>query len=127
MNQTNSQPIEYNLKVVKQFTIMTIVWGIVGMSVGVLIAAQLVWPALNFDTPWLTYGRLRPLHTNAVVFAFGTSALFATAYYVVQKTCHAVIFRQISSLHLLGVAISYCRCCYQLAHGLHHNERIRGA
>lgn len=92
MNQTNSQPVEYNLKVVKQFTIMTIVWGIVGMSVGVLIAAQLVWPALNFDTPWLTYGRLRPLHTNAVVFAFGTSALFATAYYVVQKTCHVRLF-----------------------------------
>lgn len=92
MNQTNSQPIEYNLKVVKQFTIMTIVWGIVGMSVGVLIAAQLVWPALNFDTPWLSYGRLRPLHTNAVVFAFGTSALFATAYYVVQKTCHTRLF-----------------------------------
>ncbi|MCO4320656.1 cytochrome-c oxidase, cbb3-type subunit I [Aliidiomarina quisquiliarum] len=92
MNQTNSQPVDYNLKVVKQFTIMTIVWGIVGMSVGVLIAAQLVWPALNFDTPWLTYGRLRPLHTNAVVFAFGTSALFATAYYVVQKTCHVRLF-----------------------------------
>lgn len=92
MNQTNSQPIEYNMKVVKQFTIMTIVWGIVGMSVGVLIAAQLVWPALNFDTPWLTYSRLRPLHTNAVVFAFGTSALFGTAYYVVQKTCHTRLF-----------------------------------
>ncbi|RUO44161.1 cytochrome-c oxidase, cbb3-type subunit I [Aliidiomarina taiwanensis] len=92
MNQTNSQPVEYNYKVVRQFTIMTIVWGIVGMSVGVLIAAQLVWPALNFDTPWLTYGRLRPLHTNAVVFAFGTSALFATAYYVVQRTCHTRLF-----------------------------------
>src|SRR5690554_340781 len=92
MSQTSSQPIDYNLKVVKQFTVMTIVWGIVGMSVGVLIAAQLVWPALNFDTPWLTYGRLRPLHTNAVVFAFGTSALFATAYYVVQRTCNVRLF-----------------------------------
>jgi len=92
MSQTSSQPIDYNMKVVKQFTIMTIIWGIIGMSVGVLIAAQLVWPALNFDTPWLTYSRLRPLHTNAVIFAFGTSALFATAYYIVQRTCQTRLF-----------------------------------
>lgn len=76
----------YNYKVVRQFAIMTVIWGIVGMTVGVLIAAQLVWPALNFDTAWLTYGRLRPLHTNAVIFAFGGCALFATSYYVVQRT-----------------------------------------
>jgi cytochrome c oxidase cbb3-type subunit I len=78
----------YNDKVVRQFTIMVVVWGIVGMLVGVLIAAQLIWPALNFDLPFLTYSRLRPLHTNAVIFAFGGSALFATSYYVVQRTCH---------------------------------------
>ncbi len=67
---------------------MTVVWGIVGMSVGVLIAAQLYWPQLNFNIPWLSYGRLRPLHTNAVIFAFGGSALFATSLYIVQRTCH---------------------------------------
>jgi len=67
---------------------MTVIWGIVGMLVGVIIAAQLMWPALNFDVPFLTYSRLRPLHTNAVIFAFGGSALFATSYYVVQRTCH---------------------------------------
>ena len=82
----------YNYKVVRQFSIMTVAWGVVGMLVGVLIAAQLIWPALNFDTPWLTYSRLRPLHTNAVIFAFGGSALFATSYYVVQRTCHARLF-----------------------------------
>jgi len=82
----------YNYKVVRQFAIMTIVWAIVGMLVGVLIAAQLAWPVLNFDIPWLTFGRLRPLHTNAVVFAFGGSALFATSYYVVQRTCHVRLF-----------------------------------
>jgi len=82
----------YNYKVVRQFTIMTVVWGIVGMAVGVFIAAQLVWPELNFDIPWLTYSRLRPLHTNAVIFAFGGSALFATSYYVVQRTCHVRLF-----------------------------------
>ncbi len=79
-------------KVVRQFTIMTIVWGIVGMTVGALIAAQLFWPELNFGIPWLSYGRLRPLHTNAVIFAFGGSALFATSYYVVQRTCHVPLF-----------------------------------
>ncbi len=78
----------YNDKVVRQFTVMTVVWGIVGMLVGVLIAAQLYFPALNFDLPWLSYGRLRPLHTNAVIFAFGGSALFATSLYTVQRTCH---------------------------------------
>jgi cytochrome c oxidase cbb3-type subunit I len=79
-------------KVVRQFAVMTVVWGIVGMAVGVLIAAQLLWPALNFDVPWLSYGRLRPLHTNAVIFAFGGSALFATSYYVVQRTCSVALF-----------------------------------
>ncbi|MEX2515644.1 MAG: cytochrome-c oxidase, cbb3-type subunit I [Gammaproteobacteria bacterium] len=78
----------YNYKVVRQFAIVTILWGIIGMAVGVLIAAQLAWPQLNFDIPWLTYGRLRALHTNAVIFAFGGSALMATSYYVVQRTCH---------------------------------------
>ena len=82
----------YNYKVVRQFSIVTIVWGIVGMLVGVVIAAQLAWPALNFDIPWLTFGRLRPLHTNAVIFAFGGSALFATSYYCVQRTCHVRLF-----------------------------------
>jgi cytochrome c oxidase cbb3-type subunit 1 len=81
----------YNYRVVRQFSIMTIVWGVVGMLVGVIIAAQLVWPELNV-APWLSYGRLRPLHTNAVIFAFGGCALFATSYYVVQRTCHVRLF-----------------------------------
>ena len=81
----------YNDKVVRQFATMTIVWGIVGMLVGAIIAAQLLWPELNFG-PYLSYGRLRPLHTNAVIFAFGGSALFASSYYVVQRTCHVRLF-----------------------------------
>ncbi|MCP4414230.1 MAG: cytochrome-c oxidase, cbb3-type subunit I [Gammaproteobacteria bacterium] len=83
---------EYNYKVVKQFAVMTVIWGIVGMLVGVIIAAQLIWPDITQGIPWLSYGRLRPLHTNAVIFAFGGSGLFATAYYVVQRTCHTRIF-----------------------------------
>ncbi len=82
----------YNDKIVRQFTAMTVVWGVVGMLVGVLIAAQLYWPELNFDVAWLSYGRLRPLHTNAVIFAFGGSALIATSYHVVQRTCHVRLF-----------------------------------
>ena len=85
---SNATDTHYNYKVVRQFAVMTVIWGIVGMAVGLLIAAQLVWPELNFE-PYLTFGRLRPLHTNAVIFAFGGSALFATSYYVVQRTCQA--------------------------------------
>jgi len=81
----------YNYKVVRQFAIMTVIWGIVGMLVGVIVAAQLVWPELNLGE-WLHFGRLRPLHTNAVIFAFGGSALFATSYYAVQRTCHTPLF-----------------------------------
>jgi cytochrome c oxidase cbb3-type subunit 1 len=82
----------YNYKVVRQFAVMTVIWGIVGMLVGVWIAAEMAWPALNMDIPWLTFSRLRPLHTNAVIFAFGGSALFATSYYVAQRTCHVRLF-----------------------------------
>ncbi len=89
--QASSTSNTYNYTVVRQFAIMTVVWGIVGMLVGLVIAAQLIWPDLNL-APWLSYGRLRPLHTNAVIFAFGGSALFATSYYVVQRTCHARLF-----------------------------------
>ncbi len=81
----------YNDKVVRQFAVMTVIWGIVGMLVGVVIAAQLVWPELNVG-PYFHFGRLRPLHTNAVIFAFGGSALFATSYYVVQRTCHTTLW-----------------------------------
>ncbi len=88
----NASASTYNDKVVRQFTIMTVVWGVVGMLVGVIIAAQLAWPELNLGISWLSYGRLRPLHTNAVIFAFGGSGLFAAAYYVVQRTCHVRLF-----------------------------------
>ena len=77
----------YDLGVVRYFAVATVLWGIVGMGVGLLLAAQLAWPVLNFDVPWLSYGRIRPLHTNAVIFAFGGCALMASALYVVQRTC----------------------------------------
>ena len=82
----------YNDKVVRQFAVMSVVWGVVGMLVGVIIAAQLAFPELNLGLPWTSFGRLRPLHTNAVIFAFGGCGLFATSYYVVQRTCQTSLF-----------------------------------
>ena len=82
----------YELGVVRQFAVVAVILGIVGMLIGVFIASQMAFPALNFDTAWLSFGRLRPLHTNAVIFGFGGSVLFATSYYVVQRTCHTRLF-----------------------------------
>ncbi|MEB0139340.1 MULTISPECIES: cytochrome-c oxidase, cbb3-type subunit I [unclassified Undibacterium] len=82
----------YNYRVVRQFSVMAVVWGIVGMLVGVVIATQLAWPEFLTGIPWLSYGRLRPLHTNAVIFAFGGCALMATSYYVVQRTSNVRLF-----------------------------------
>lgn len=90
--QVSTSSNTYNDTVVRQFSIMAVVWGVVGMLVGVIVASQLVWPELNLGLPWTSFGRLRPLHTNAVIFAFGGSTLFATSYYVVQRTCHTSLF-----------------------------------
>ncbi|MBP9906338.1 MAG: cytochrome-c oxidase, cbb3-type subunit I [Rhodoferax sp.] len=91
---SNSQATTYSDKVVRQFAIMTVVWGVVGMLVGVIIAAQLAWPELNLGISFLSFGRLRPLHTNAVIFAFGGCGLFATSYYIVQRTCQVRLFAE---------------------------------
>ena len=85
ISQSNTQP--YNYDIIKKFTIMAIVWGVLGMSAGVYIALELTWPVFNFDIPAITFGRLRPVHTTLVIFGFGGSALFATSYYIVQRTC----------------------------------------
>ena len=77
----------YNFDVVRWFTVMAVVYLVVGLLVGVYIASELAFPILNFDQAWLTFGRLRPLHTNAVIFAFGGCTLMATAFYSVQRTC----------------------------------------
>ena len=82
----------YTDQAVRLFSLAAIVWGVVGMLVGVVIAAQLAWPELNFGIPYITYGRIRPLHTNAVIFAFGGCTLFATSYHVVQRTCQTRLF-----------------------------------
>jgi cytochrome c oxidase cbb3-type subunit 1 len=79
----------YNMGPVKFATVASMVWGIVGFAVGLIIALQLAFPGLNFDLPWTNFGRMRPLHTSAVVFAFGGNVLIGTSFYVVQRTCRA--------------------------------------
>ncbi|PIE01801.1 MAG: cytochrome-c oxidase, cbb3-type subunit I [Thiothrix nivea] len=78
---------QYNYEIVKKFTIAAIIWGLAGMTAGVYIASELAWPFLNFDIAQITFGRLRPVHTSGVIFGFGGNALFATSYYIVQRTC----------------------------------------
>src|SRR5512145_2552722 len=82
----------YSDTVVRWFALAAVAWGVVGMLMGVIIASQLTWPELNFGIPWLSYGRLRPLHTNAVIFAFGGCALMASSLYVVQRTSGVALF-----------------------------------
>ncbi len=83
---------QYNYDIVRKFAVMAVVWGVLGMLVGVYIASELAWPALNLDIPYITFGRLRPVHTTLVIFGFGGSALFATSYYVVQRTCQTRLY-----------------------------------
>ncbi|WP_120496639.1 cytochrome-c oxidase, cbb3-type subunit I [Kiloniella sp. EL199] len=87
--QSADAPIEYDLKVVKAGVIASVFWGIAGFVAGDTIAFQLAYPDLNFDTSFINFGRLRPLHTSAVIFAFGGNVLLATSFYVVQRTCKA--------------------------------------
>ena len=82
---SNTHPY-YNYRIVKLFTLAAIFWGIIGFTAGVLIASQMAFPALNFDWQYTSFGRLRPLHTSAVIFAFGGNVLFATSFFVVQRT-----------------------------------------
>ena len=83
---------DYDEAVIRAGIIASMVWGLVGFSVGLIIALQLAFPALNFDLPWTNFGRLRPVHTSAVIFAFGGNVLIATSFHVVQRTCRARLF-----------------------------------
>ena len=77
----------YNYDIVKKFAIASLIWGVLGMFTGVWIASELAWPFLNFDIAQISFGRLRPVHTSGVIFGFGGNALFATSFYIVQRTC----------------------------------------
>jgi len=89
MAQAVASTEQYNYDIVRKFSLAALVWGLVGMSAGLYAALELAFPALNFGIAEITFGRLRPVHTTLVIFGFGGSALFATSYYVVQRTCQA--------------------------------------
>jgi cytochrome c oxidase cbb3-type subunit I len=88
----DQEAVVYNEDVVRLFVIATAFWAVAAFAAGVVIALQLAFPALNLGLEWTSFGRLRPLHTSAAIFAFGGNALFATSLYVVQRTCRATLF-----------------------------------
>jgi len=97
------EKFSYDNKIVKYFTFATIFWGIIGMLVGLTVAIQLFYPALNFNIPYTTFGRIRPLHTNAVIFAFVGNAIFMGVYYSIQRLCKARMFSDVlSKIHFWG-------------------------
>ena len=84
--------VPYCEAVIRKFTLAAVLWGVLGFLFGDFIAWQLAFPALNFDLEWTTFGRLRSMHTTAVIFAFGGNVLIGTSLYVVQRTCRATLF-----------------------------------
>ncbi len=99
----NLDRFSYDDSIVRKFVTASLVWGAVGMLVGLWIALELAWPSLNLDLPFLSFGRLRPLHTNAVIFAFAGNAIFAAIYYSSQRLLKARMFSDLlSNLHFWG-------------------------
>ena len=97
------EKFSYDNEIVIKFTLATAIWGIVGMIVGVFIATQLFIPSLSFNLPFLTFGRIRPLHTNAVIFAFVGNAIFMGVYYSLPRLCKAPMFSKLlSNIHFWG-------------------------
>lgn len=85
---------QYNTKVVQYFVLASLVWAIVGMIIGVILAAQLYWPVLNFDSQYFQFGRLRPLHTSGVIYGFVVNILMGTSLYIAQRTGRCNLFNQ---------------------------------
>jgi cytochrome c oxidase cbb3-type subunit I/II len=102
-DSTRIEQFSYDDDIVRKFTMVTVLWGIVGMVVGLLVALQLASPTFNLELPWTSFGRLRPLHTNAVIFAFAANAVFAGVYYSLQRLLKTPMFsRALSLLHFWG-------------------------
>jgi len=110
---------KYNFEVVRWFTVAAVIYLVVGTLIGVYIASELAWPILNLDIAEISFGRLRPLHTNAVIFAFGGCALMGTAFYTVQRTCGVPLEQPPGLVYLLGLEPDHCRGCDHPATGLH--------
>ncbi|MEM8954662.1 MAG: cytochrome-c oxidase, cbb3-type subunit I [Verrucomicrobiota bacterium] len=120
---TNTQgptaTIEFDDRTPRLFMLASIIWGLVGMLVGVLVAAQLNWHWLNFDLPWTTFGRLRPLHTNAVIFAFVGNMMFAGVYHSTQRLCKCRTASDLlSKIHFWGWQLIILAAALTLPFGL---------
>lgn len=116
---TALETFEFDDAIVRKFVLATLIWGFVGMLVGLLIALQLALPDLNFGISWLTFGRLRPLHTNAVIFAFAGNAIFAGIYYSTQRLCKARMFSDaLSSIHFIGWQLIIVAAALTLPQGI---------
>jgi cytochrome c oxidase cbb3-type subunit I/II len=103
MSETRLDSFRYDDAIVRKFLVATFAWGLIGMLAGLWIGLQLAFPVLNFDLPWLSFGRLRPLHTNAVIFAFAGNAIFTGVYYSTQRLLKARMFSDLlSNLHFWG-------------------------
>lgn len=113
------ETVHYDDAIVRKFVLVTILWGVVGMLVGLIIALQLVVPELNFGLPWLSFGRLRPLHTNAVIFAFAGNTIFAGIYYSTQRLCKTRMFNDaLSNVHFWGWQIIIVLAALTLPFGI---------
>ena len=103
MNNPQIEQFSYNNTLVRKFAYATILWGTVGFLVGLLLALQMFLPELNANLPWLTFGRLRPLHTNAVIFAFVGNGMFMGIYYSLQRLCKTRVFSDLlGNIHFWG-------------------------
>lgn len=97
------EKFSYDNKIVRNFAVATVVWGITGMTVGLLAAIQLFWPFMNFETQYTTFGRIRPIHTNGVIFAFVGNAIFMSVYYSMQRLLKTRMFSdKLSKIHFWG-------------------------
>ena len=122
------ETFKYDNRIVRAFAIATVVWGIVGMAAGLLVATQMFWPAANLNLQFITFGRLRPVHTNAVIFAFVGNGMFMGIYYSLQRLCKARMFSDALELgELLGLAGHHRRRRDHAAAGLHFEQGIRRA
>src|SRR5210317_2445449 len=100
---TKIEQFNYDNGIVRKFALASIIFGIIGMLVGLILAIQLFYPELNLGVPYLTFGRIRPVHTNAVIFAFVGNGIFAGVYYSLQRLSKARMFSDLlSTIHFLG-------------------------
>ncbi|MCP5487012.1 MAG: cytochrome-c oxidase, cbb3-type subunit I [Verrucomicrobia bacterium] len=116
---TDVEQFSYDNRIVRDFAFATTLWGLVGMLVGLLAAVQLYWPAANLDIAQLTFGRIRPLHTNAVIFAFVGNGMFMGIYYSVQRLCKARMFSDLlSRIHFWGWQLIIVSAALTLVSGI---------